>query len=235
MAKSISTAGTYICRLSVLILAIIGYLYIPGLQEFLGAAITYLRYHDFEGLRQLILSYGIWAPVVSIALMVTQSLVPFVPGLVITMTNAWIFGWQYGALYSWSGALIGAILDFGVARWYGRLIVQGFVNIKYLEMIDIFLQKYGFFTVFITRLTPIIPFKVVSYGAGLTGMIFWRFVLATAIGQTPAIVLYSIVGQNITHNIRIAIVVTSFFISMSIIVYYYQEEIKGRFFPDKQK
>jgi len=235
MAKSITTASVYICRIGVLIFAIIGYFYLPGIQEFFCAGITYLRYRDFEGLRQFILAYGPWAPVVSIALMVIQSLVPFVPGLVITITNAWIFGWQYGALYSWIGALLGAVLDFGVARWYGRLAVERFVNKKYLSMINTFLQRYGLLAVFITRLTPIIPFKVVSYGAGLTTIPLWRFVIATAIGQAPATILYSILGQNITHNIRLTIVVTSLLISICIVVYYYREEIKCRFFSEDEK
>jgi len=235
MAKSITTARIYICRIGVLIFAIIMYFYIPGLQEFLGAGITYLRYRDFEGLRHFILSYGLWAPLVSIALMVIQSLVPFVPGLVITITNAWIFGWQYGALYSWIGALLSAILDFGMARWYGHFVVERFINIKYLNMTDIFLQRYGLLTVFITRLIPIIPFKVVSYGAGLMTMSLWKFVIATAIGQAPAIILYSILGQNITHNIRITIAVTSLLMSIGVVVYYYREKIKHRFFRGRKK
>jgi len=234
MAKSIKTAKIDSCRIGVLIFAIIIYFYVPGLQEFVGAGTSYLRYRDFEGLRQFILSYGEWAAVVSIFLMVIQSLVPFVPGLVITITNAWVFGWQYGALYSWIGALLGAILDFGVARWYGRLVVEKFVNMTYLSRTDTFLQKYGLFAVFITRLTPIIPFKVVSYGAGLTTMPLWKFVLATAIGQAPATILYSILGQNITHNIRITIAITSLLICICLIAYHYREEIKRRFFTDKE-
>ena len=75
-------------------------------KNFSIAGITYLRYRDFEGLRQFILSYGFWAPVASIALMAIQSLVPFVPGIIITITNAWIFGWQDGAFYSWVGAYL---------------------------------------------------------------------------------------------------------------------------------
>ena len=235
MAESITTASSYICRISVLIFVILAYLYLPGVQEFFFTGITYLRYRDFEGLRQFILSYGSWAAIVSIVLMVVQSLVPFVPGLVITITNAWIFGWQYGALYSWIGALLGAILDFGVARWYGRLVVERFVDIKYISMTDTFLHRYGLLAVFITRLTPIIPFKVVSYGAGLTTMPLWRFVIATAIGQAPATILYSILGQNITHNIRITIAVTSLLISICAVAYYYREEIKHRFFSDKEQ
>ena len=235
MAKSITTASRTICRMSVLIFVILAYLYLPGAQDFFDAGITYLRYRDFEGMRQFILSYGPWAPIISIALMIIQSLVPFVPGLIITITNAWIFGWQYGALYSWIGALLGAILDFGVARWYGRLIIEQIVGNKYLSMTDMFLQKYGLLAIFLTRLTPIIPFKVVSYGAGLTTMPLWRFVIGTAIGQAPAIILYSILGQNITHHIRITIAVTSLLISICVIACYYGEEVKRRFFSDKNK
>lgn len=234
MAKSIATTTVYSYRIGVLVFAVIAYFYIPGLQEFLSAGISYLRYRDFEGLRQFILAYGLWAPLISIALMVIQSLVPIVPGIAITITNAWIFGWQYGAFYSWVGGLLGAILDFGVARWYGRLVVERFVNEKYLNMTDIFLKKYGVLAIFITRLTPIIPFKVVSYGAGLTAMTLWKFIIATAIGQAPAIVLYSILGHNITHSIRITLAMISFLLVISAVLYYYRAEIKRRFFSDKE-
>lgn len=233
MARSITTVPIYICRIGVLILALIAYYYVPGLQIFLDRGLTYLQYRDFEGLRQFILSYGFWAPIASIALMVIQSLVPLVPGLIITITNAWIFGWQYGAFYSWVGALLGAILDFCVARWYGRLAIEKIIGIKYLDGTDEFFKKHGLLAVFMTRLTPIIPFKVVSYGAGLTSMPFWRFVSATAIGQTPATILYSILGQNITRNIHITITITSLLIVIALIAYFYREKIKQRFFSNQ--
>ncbi|WP_378952081.1 TVP38/TMEM64 family protein [Pelosinus sp. sgz500959] len=234
MIKSITTVPIYFFRVVILVFAIIAYYYIPGLQEFLYEGINYLRHRNFEGLRQLILSYGFWAPFASIALMVVQSLIPFVPGLIITITNAWIFGWQYGALYSWSGALCGAILDFCLARWYGRLAVEKIVNHKYLNITDEFLNKHGLVAVLMTRLTPIIPFKVVSYGAGLTSMSLLRFMSATAIGQAPATILYSILGQNITRNIHITIAITSLFLVIGIIIYCYREKIKQRFFTNEE-
>lgn len=217
-------------KCSILIIVLIGYFYVPGVQGFFAQGMTYLRCRDFVGLRQFIISYGIWAPLASISLMVVQSLVPFVPGLLLTITNAWIFGWAHGAFYSWLGGLLGAMLDFGIARFYGRVVVEQFVNRKYLRQTDDFLQKNGFLAVFITRLTPVIPFKVISYGAGLTSMSVWRFVLATGVGQAPAIILYSILGQNITRHIHMAIILTSLVIMVTITIYYYRKKIKERFF-----
>jgi uncharacterized membrane protein YdjX (TVP38/TMEM64 family) len=224
----------YVCKGLVLAAAVLAYFTVPGVREFVATGILYLHHRDFEGLRMFILSYGAWAPLTSIALMTVQSMVPLVPGLAITISNAWIFGWEYGALYSWIGALLGAILDFGIARWYGRPVVEKFVKAKYLNMTDCFFRRHGVLAVFITRLTPVIPFKVISYGAGLTAISFWNYVTATGIGQTPAILLYSFLGQHLTRSIKAAILITSLLILISFLVYYYRNEIEQRLFSHKE-
>ncbi|BBB93012.1 MAG TPA: TVP38/TMEM64 family protein [Methylomusa anaerophila] len=226
----------YYIKLSVLVLIIAFYLYLPGVQNFVTSGIFYLHHRDFDGLRLFILSYGIWAPVTSVALMTLQSIVPLVPGLIITLTNAWIFGWKFGALYSWAGALLGATLDFGVARWYGRPVVEHFLNIKYLKYLDwmdTFFKRHGVLTIFITRLTPVVPFKVISYGAGLTAISLPQFSIATAVGQTPAIVLYSILGQNLTHNVFSLITVTSLLIIAGAVAFYYRKTIERYLLSNK--
>jgi uncharacterized membrane protein YdjX (TVP38/TMEM64 family) len=226
------TAGSkiYFLKFGALGLAVAAYHLLPGVREFILAGLAYLESRNFEGLRLFILSYGIWAPITTIALMTIQSLVPFVPGIVITITNAWIFGWQYGAVYSWVGALLGAMLDFGIARWYGRPVVERFIKHKYLDWTDRFFKRYGVLAVFITRLTPIVPFKVISYGAGLTAITACQYALATGIGQTPAIVLYSLLGQHLTRSLRAAVGITSLLIILGILAYYYRDTIERHLF-----
>ena len=230
-----TTAGKiFYLKLCVVVLAIAAYFYVPGVHEFIETGFTYLKHRDFRGLREFILSYGLWAPVMSIALRAFQSIVPLVPGLAITITNAWIFGWQYGAFYTWIGSLLGATLDFGIARWYGRPVVEGFINVKYLDLADHFFKKNGILAVFVTRLILIIPFKVISYGAGFTAIPLSQFAIATAIGQTPAIILYSFLGQNIVHSLKTAIVSTSVLMLMGFIFYYYRGYIQ-RFLSSLKK
>ena len=48
------------------------------------------------------------------------------------------------------------------------------------------------------RLLPFISFDIVSYAAGLTSMGVWPFLLATAIGELPATVVYCYVGGMLT-------------------------------------
>ncbi|MBP2635667.1 MAG: ydjZ [Firmicutes bacterium] len=221
-------------KIGTLGLAIAAYFFFPGIREFAAEGLFYLKCRNFEGLRQFILSYGIWAPVTSIMLMTLQSLVPLVPGAIITISNAWIFGWQYGALYSWTGALLGAALDFGIARWYGRPVIEKLVNTKYLNYTDVFFRRHGILAVFITRLVPVVPFKVISYGSGLTQITVYKFLTATAIGQTPPIIIYSILGQNLSHNFKAVVAITSVFIILGLIVYYYHNSIE-RYFTSRKK
>ncbi len=222
-------------KIGILGLAIAAYFFLPGIREFTAEGFFYLKCRNFEGLRQFILSYGIWAPITSIALMTLQSLIPLVPGVIITISNAWIFGWQYGALYSWTGAILGAVLDFGIARWYGRPVVERIVSMKYLNYTDAFFKRHGIIAVFITRLVPVVPFKVISYGAGLTNITVYKFLTATAVGQTPAIVLYSILGQNLSHNFKAVMAITAVLIVSGLIVYYHRDRIEQYLTSYKEK
>ena len=228
-----NTRSFTILKLIILLLLPAVYYLFPGMQEFISTGMNYLSTRNFDGLREFILSYGVWAPLTSIVLMTVQSTLPVVPGIIVTVANAWIFGWHYGAVYSWTGALLGAFLDFGIARWYGRPLVERFISSRYLAWIDRFFHQHGILAVFITRLTPVIPFKVVSYGAGLTAISAPEYILATGIGQTPAIVLYSILGYNLAKSFKAAIAITGLLIVSGILLYRYRTVIERKLFIKK--
>ena len=99
----------------------------------------------------------------------------------------------------------------------------------WLNRTDSFFYKNGVFAVFISRLTPFFPFKVISYGAGLTTMKLSRFLFATGIGQTPAIVLYSYAGRNLTRNVSFIVLITMVCVALGIVIYYYRVKIEQYF------
>lgn len=149
---------------------------------------------DVEAIKEYILSFGIWAPVISFTLMILQSVVAPLPAFIITFANAGLFGWVNGALLSWSSAMVGAVLCFFIARLLGRDVVGKLTSKFALKSIDDFFEKHGKYAILIARLLPFISFDIVSYAAGLTSMSFWSFFVATGIGQLPATIIYSYVG-----------------------------------------
>jgi uncharacterized membrane protein YdjX (TVP38/TMEM64 family) len=157
---------------------------------------------DVSAAKGYILSFGVWAPVASFLLMVFQCVVAPLPAFIITFANAAIFGWWQGALLSWSSAMAGAALCFGLSRWYGRGIVGRFTTKTALRQVDVFFEKYGKWAVLVARLLPFVSFDVVSYAAGLTPMAFWGFLWATGLGQLPATLVYSYIGGMLTGGIK---------------------------------
>lgn len=150
---------------------------------------------DVDSIKGYILSFGIWAPIVSFLLMVFQSVIAPLPAFLITFSNAALFGWLKGALLSWSSAMAGAALCFYISRFFGRDVVIKFTSRPALENIDQFFERYGKYTILISRLLPFISFDIVSYAAGLTSMSFWSFFWATGLGQLPATLIYSYSGE----------------------------------------
>ncbi|SMG43008.1 TVP38/TMEM64 family protein [Dethiosulfovibrio salsuginis] len=187
--------------LPVLVLALL--LFLRPTREWLFDLVDLFHQLDVGVIREYILSFGIWAPVISFWLMIFQSVVAPLPAFLITFANAGLFGWWKGAILSWSSAMAGAALCFYISRLYGRGVVEKLTSKAGLEGVDRFFDRYGDYAVLVARLLPFVSFDIVSYGAGLTSMKFWPFFIATGIGQLPATIVYSYVGGMLTGGTRL--------------------------------
>ena len=180
---------------------------------------SYLVKLDMVGLKEYILSFGIWGPVVSFLLMILQSVAAPLPAFVITFANAALFGWVYGAILSWTSAMAGAAICFYIAKFLGRNTVENLTSKFALDDVDKFFAKYGKHTILIARLLPFMSFDLVSYAAGLTSMSFSSFFIATGIGQLPATIEYSYVGGMLTGGAKLMMTGLLTLFALSILIY----------------
>lgn len=167
--------------------------------------LTVLSHGDLASLKDYLLAWGAWAPVISAAIMILQSVVAPLPAFIVTVTNGWLFGAFWGTLLSWSSAMTGAALCFYITRGFGRPAAEKFVSKRVLAFVDRFFERYGTNSVLIARLIPVVSFDAVSYAAGLTPIKFGSFFLATGIGQLPATVVYSWLGQNLSLSAKVGL------------------------------
>lgn len=177
---------------------------IPASRKALTGVIEMLGSADVEEVKAYILSYGPLAIVISMLLMVLQSVAAPIPAFLITFANAAVFGWLAGAVISWAGAMLGAAVCFGLARLFGRDVIVKITGKGALQSVDHFFVAYGSKSIFIARLLPFVPFDPISYAAGLTGMRLIPFLAATGLGQLPATLIYSYAGSSmLSGNIRL--------------------------------
>ena len=210
-------------KLGIILLLICTYLFVPLVRTTVNRVVFLFSMLDVEVIKEYILSFGIWAPIISFLLMIFQSVAAPLPAFLITFANASLFGWVKGALLSWSSAMAGAALCFFIARFLGRGTVEKLTGKFALKSIDGFFEKYGKYTILITRLLPFISFDIVSYAAGLTSMSFWSFFWATGVGQLPATIVYSYVGGMLTGGVQKFVTGLLILFALSILIFLFKK------------
>lgn len=122
---------------------------------------------------------GIWAPSIFI-IIYTVGVCLFVPGTVLTILGAAIFGPYWGFLYVWIGAMAGASVAFWIGRTLGRDFAASLIG-EGLKKYDDAIERNGFATVLYLRLVYF-PFTPMNFGMGLTKVRFQDYFFATGLG-----------------------------------------------------
>jgi uncharacterized membrane protein YdjX (TVP38/TMEM64 family) len=212
--------------------AVFGLLYLlsENFRSETNRAIGILGHGDIAGLRDYIVSFGLWAPVASCFLMVLQALVAPVPSFLITFANGLAFGVLWGWMLSVFGHVLAASVCFGISRALGRIPVEVLVGRAGLESADRWFARWGVYAVFAGRLLPGVAFDAISYTAGLTNLRFRNFLAATTLGIVPQTFLYSYLGRQAPEYVGLFLVTTGIFLLAVIVVAVirYRRERRGQ-------
>ena len=216
--------------LVLIVLCLLCYLLIPELKDAVNQAVSVLGSANLEAVAAYIRSFGGYAMAFSFLLMMFSSVIAPLPAFMITLSNAAIFGWWQGAILSWSSAMAGAALCFGISRALGRDVVEKLAGRGVLASVEGYFEKYGSKTILICRLLPFVSFDAVSYFAGLTSMDFVSFFVATGIGQLPATIVYSYVGGMLSGGAQYLMIGLLCLFSLALLV-----SIVRQVYSDAQK
>ena len=217
-AVDLEARAIRLLRLVLLLVAatLFGLLYLlsAGFRFEVNRAVGLLGRGDIVGLRDYILSYGLWAPVASCFLMVLQALVAPVPSFLITFANGLAFGVFWGWMLSLFGHVLAAAVCFWISRALGRVPVEVLVGRTGLQSADRWFARWGLYAVFVGRLIPGVAFDVISYAAGLTRMRFRSFLIATVLGIFPQTFLYSYLGRQAPEYVGLFLVTSALVVAV---------------------
>lgn len=149
---------------------------------------------DSMAIKNYISNCGVMAPIVYI-LMFTFVPLTFFPDSVLAVAGGMAFGMCYGILYTLIGAVSGGTLAFLIARYFGRGVVSKLVNGKGKWFED-GVEKRGLLIITAFRLIPLVPFDIISYGAGLSKIRFKDFIFGTLVGVIPGVFIFINLGDK---------------------------------------
>ncbi len=150
-------------------------------------------------LAQWLQSEGAIGPLLLMLLMIIAVVVGPIPTLPVSATAGLAFGVLAGTAIAATGALIGAMAAFWIARFLGReAISRRFPDNPVLAREGS--QRFLTLAIFLTRLIPVFSFALISYGAGVTAIHAWRFAIATLVGMLPMTVVFAGLGNTFRLN-----------------------------------
>ena len=117
----------------------------------------------------------------------------FAPGAVLTLAGGVLFGPVMGALYSLTGATLGATGAYFIARFLAADWVARKAQGRLQDIIR-GVEGEGWRFVAFVRLVPLFPFNLTNYMLGLTRIPPTQFIVASFVCMAPGAFVYSYIG-----------------------------------------
>lgn len=169
----------------------------PPFQTFIGEAYQVLSSGRQDRIESWVRSFGAWSYVMVVLLMLMQTIVAFLPSLVLMVVAVVSFGSVVGGLLAWGGLLLAASLGYVVGRSFGVVTVDRLLGTKTERRVEHFIERYGIWAVVAARISPVLSTDAVSIAAGLGRMAYLRFIAATAAGTLPLTILVAWLGADV--------------------------------------
>lgn len=166
---------------------------------------------------RLIEQSGHWVYVLAPLFMIVVAILP-IPAEIPAMVNGMVFGAVAGTLVTWSGALLGALVSFELARRYGRPLAGRLLRGSTLRRVDDAALSTGWPGLLAVRLIPTIAFTLVNWAAGLTAIPRWRFAWTTAVGIVPGAIVFTVTGSGLGEIYRRAPLVGGALLVLAVVV-----------------
>ena len=159
-----------------------------------GILALVLELPDVDGVRAWVDGAG-RAGWTAMALGLAVLLLAPVPRSALSVLVGVAVGFGPGLAIALAGGLLAALTAFALSRTLGRSAATRLAGAR-LGRVDELMARRGFVAVLVGRLLPIVPFVVLSYGAGLTAVRWPSYVAGTAIGLVPSTLVQVGVGAS---------------------------------------
>ena len=124
-----------------------------------------------------------------------------IPITLLVGVTAMVFSPTWGALYALSGCLLNALATYSIGSRLGKQTVRKLAGQR-LNRLSRQMAKKGILTVAIIRNIPVAPFTIVNMIAGASHIRLKDYLIGTAIGMLPGILIITVFADRLLHTIQ---------------------------------
>lgn len=183
---------------------LLGLLAVVVLAALIGAYLAYERWFPWDQteIEEWIDGFGVWGPIVYIAIFAASMLFAPLPTAPMPLVAAAVFGPGLGFLYTITATAIGSTVCFWASRRLGRPTLRRLTSQAALDKIDELGERLGIRLLIVLRLFPIAGVDYVSYAAGLTQMRFLTYIVISILASAPILILAAVLGDAVLDRNR---------------------------------
>lgn len=180
-----------------LVALVLAYFVWPAYQDFAQQAYDVFSSGDRTRIEEWVRGFGAWGFAVLMGLMLLQTILAFLPSLLLMVVAVLSYGPLLGGALAWGGMLLAATLGYVIGRALGVAAVDRLIGPSTEKKMARFVDRYGIWGVIAGRISPALSTDAVSIVAGMARMSYLPFLLATGAGTLPLTILVAWLGRDV--------------------------------------
>jgi len=189
-------------------------------EELVFGLFKALKDLDQAALRELILSYGYWGPLIIILSMLLQLFALPLPSFLVMLISVLVYGPIWGVLLAILAIFLVSSLGYFLGKALSESWMKAIISEKAEEKLESILNRYGFWAVFIFRLNPLLSNDAISLVAGLLKFSYRKFILASLAGTFPLLLLIAFFEER-AEEFESSLIWISLFMLGFVALYFY--------------
>jgi uncharacterized membrane protein YdjX (TVP38/TMEM64 family) len=180
-----------------LVLIVVGVLGYRWLASAYGPVDWGRVFSSRESMQEFVRQFDPYVAIAFFAVQVLQVILAPIPGNITALAGGAIFGLWEGFAISTAGLVVGSVLAFGLARYFGRPIVERLVKPQTINKYIDTVARRHFALLFLVFLFPFFPDDALCLIAGISALPFHVFLLLVILGRPPGMFVSSLVGSGV--------------------------------------
>ena len=188
---------------------------------------------DIERLQRFLESMGFWAPLIFVLLQLLQVVFAPIPGNVITLAGALVFGFWEGFLLSSAAIAVGSLLCFGLGRRLGKAALRKWLKPARFDKYDKFIsdeknKARTYMLLFLCLLFPFMPDDLLCLLAGVTSIRFRTFAIMVVLARPWGLLAAALLGAyGLSLPLWLLIVIGALLLALGILAVRYAKELES--------
>ncbi|WP_225913731.1 TVP38/TMEM64 family protein [Leptolyngbya ohadii] len=160
---------------------------------------------------------GLSGVLLYIGFLVVAIVIGPIPSTPVTIAAGAVWGSMTAGIYATIGVFLGSLAAYFIGRTLGRSAVRALLG-KVIYLSHHRGQRYLGILVFVMHLIPVLPYDLMSYGAGISGLSFPLYAFCALLGIIPCTFFLTFMGSSFSIGLPIALSLIGLFLMVLIVL-----------------